>query len=73
MDTVFDLLPVSVSEKMVSSKLHVPLSGTCGIFRNKGFSFSDVSKTYDLASMHITWSKKLSDENLFAVAALPAG
>jgi hypothetical protein len=72
-DTIFDLLPTSVAEKMIGSKVHIPFSGSYGIFRNRGFSFSDVSKTYDAASMHITWSKKLSDENLIAVAALPAG
>jgi ubiquinone/menaquinone biosynthesis C-methylase UbiE len=69
-DAIFDLLPTAVTEKMV--RLHIPFSGSYGIFRNKGFSLSDVSKTYEGAFMHITWSKKFSDENLIAVTALPA-
>ena len=70
-DTIFDLLPASVAENMV--KLHAPFAGDYGIFHNKGFSFSDVSNIYNAASMHISWSEKFSDENLIAVAALPAG
>jgi ubiquinone/menaquinone biosynthesis C-methylase UbiE len=69
-DAIFDLLPAAVTEKMVM--LHIPFSSSYGMFRNKGFSLSDVSKTYEGASMHITWSEKFSDENLVAVTAVPA-
>lgn len=69
-DAIFDLLPVAVTEKM--NGLHLPTSDSYGIFRNKGFSLSDVSKTYEGASMRITWSEKFSDECLIAVTAVPA-
>lgn len=70
-DAVFDSLPTSVREKMFKSKLHIPFFNYYGLFWNKGFSFSDISEIYDTASMHIIWLKKLSDENLFAVATRP--
>lgn len=70
-DTLFDSLPTLVREKMLKSKLFVPFSWGYGLFWNKGFSFSNISEIYDAASMHIIWLKKLSDENLIAVAARP--
>jgi ubiquinone/menaquinone biosynthesis C-methylase UbiE len=68
-DTLFDLLPTAITQRM--DHLQVPCAGGYGIFHNKGFSFSEVSKIYDAASMQITWSKRFSDANHIAVTATP--
>jgi len=66
-DMVFDALPGAVARK--AARLGVPCARGYGLFRNRGFTFSEIYGIYDMASMRIIWSHKFAERQIIAVVA----